>query len=110
MRAQVKPVPTLDHEHGMASYSVTALAGPVYTMGKLTIENVSDDLRAAILKAWKMPEGSVFNEGVILGFFATHDVNPQLERIFATVNVKYVLKVNDDTRTVDASIRLQRKS
>jgi len=110
MRAQVKPVVTLDHEHGTASYAVSAVAGPVYTMGKLTIENVSDDLRATILKAWKMPEGSVFNEGSILGFFATHDVNPQLERIFAAVNVKFVLKINDDARTVDTTIRLTKKS
>ncbi len=110
MRAQVKPVPTLDHEHGTVSYSISAVAGPVYTMGKLTVENVSDDLRASIVKAWKMPEGSVFNEGSILGFFATHDVNPQLERIFAAVKVKYVLKVNDDARTVDTTIRLERKS
>jgi len=110
MRAQVTPVPTLDHEHGTVSYMVSAVAGPVYDMGKLTIENVSDDLRATIVNAWRMPTGSVFNEGSILGFFATHDVNPQLERIFAAVKVKYVLKINDDTRTVDTTIRLERKS
>ena len=110
MRAQVKPVAALDHEHATVSYSVSAVSGPVYAMGKLTIENVSDDLRAAILKAWKMPEGSVFNEGTILGFFATHDVNPQLERIFAAVKVDYVLKINDETRTVDTTIRLTRRS
>jgi hypothetical protein len=79
-------------------------------MGKLTIENVSDDLRALMLKAWKMPEGAVFNEGAVLGFFATHDVNPQLERIFAAVNLKYTLRVNDDTRTVDTTIRLEKRT
>jgi outer membrane protein assembly factor BamA len=110
MRAQVKPVATLDRVSARVSYSVTAVPGPVFNMGKLTIENVSDDLRAAILKAWKMREGSVFDEGAILGFFATHDVNPQLERIFATVKVKYTLRVNDDSHTVDTVIRLERKS
>lgn len=110
MRAQVKPVATLDRSTARVSYSVTALPGPVYTMGKLTIENVSDELRAAILKAWKMPAGSVFNEGAILGFFATYGVNPQLERIFTTVTVKYVLHVKDDSHTVDTTIRLERKS
>ncbi len=110
MRAQVKPIPTLDRSSDRVSYSVTAVPGPVFTMGNLTIENVSDDLRAAILKAWKMPKGSVFNEGAILGFFATYGVNPQLERIFATVKVKYTLHVNDDSHTVDTAIRLERKS
>lgn len=110
MKARVTPISTLDHEHATVSYAVTAVPGPIYTMGKLAIENVSDDLRAAILKAWKMPEGSVFNEGAILGFFATHGVNPQLERIFAAVKVKYVLQVNDEARTVDTTIRLEKRS
>jgi hypothetical protein len=79
-------------------------------MGKLTIENVSDDLRAAILKAWKMPEGAVFNEGAIMGFFATSGVNPQLERIFAVVKIKYTLSPNDETHTVDTVIRLEKRS
>lgn len=110
MKALVKPVSTLDHASATVSYTVTALPGPVYTMGKLTIENVTDDLRTLLLKAWKMPEGTVFNEGAILGFFATHNVNPQLERIFASVKVKYVLQINDDTHTVDTAIRLEKKS
>jgi outer membrane protein assembly factor BamA len=109
MRAQVMPIASRDPSSAKVTYSVTAVAGPVFTMGKLTIENVSDDLRAAILKAWKMPEGSVFNEGAIVGFFATSGVNPQLERIFATVKIKYDLHPNDDSHTVDTTIRLERK-
>ena len=41
-------------------------------MGTLNIENVSDELRTMMLAAWKMPPGAVFNEGSILGFFATY--------------------------------------
>lgn len=108
-RAQVKPVATLDHAAGTVSYTVSAVPGPVYSMGKLTIENVSDDLRAMILKAWKMPEGSVFNEGYILGLMATHDVNPQLERIFAVVKAKYTLNINDASHTVDVVLRLEKR-
>lgn len=110
MKVRVTPAATLDHAAGTVSYAVTADPGAVYTMGKLIIENVSDDLRAAILKAWKMPEGAVFNEGAILGFFATHDVNPQLERIFAAVKIKYTVRLNDDTHTVDTTIRLEKRS
>ncbi|HUH64074.1 MAG TPA: hypothetical protein VLZ50_13805, partial [Terracidiphilus sp.] len=73
------------------------------------IENVSDQLRAAILAAWKMPPGSIFNEGGIIGFFATHEVNPALERVFATVDVKYTLHPNDEARTVDVDLRLERR-
>jgi hypothetical protein len=56
-----------------------------------------------------MPAGAVFNEGAIMGFFATHGVNPALERTFATVNVRYVLRVNDDTHTVDLELILENK-
>jgi outer membrane protein assembly factor BamA len=108
-RAKVTPTPTLDHAAGTVSYTVTAVPGAVYSMGRLTIENVGDDLRASILKAWKMPEGAVFNEGYILGFFATQGANPQLERIWAVVKIKYTLDVHDETHTVDTTIRLEKR-
>jgi outer membrane protein assembly factor BamA len=109
MTASVRPAPTFDHEKGTVSYMVTAESGPVYTMGALTIENVSDELRAAILAAWKMPQGSVFNEGAIRGFFATHGINPGLEQVFATVKIIYSLHLNDENRTVDVALRLEKK-
>ena len=62
-----------------------------------------------MLVAWKMPRGSVFNEGAIRGFFATYMVNPDLERVFATVNVKYTMHLNDDNHSVDLVLRLERK-
>ena len=109
MKASVHPAPTFDHEKGTVNFMVTADPGPVYTMGALTIENVSDDLRALMLSAWKMPQGSVFNEGAILNFFAIGDANPQLKRVFSSVNCKYILKLNDDVRTVDVVLRLEKK-
>lgn len=110
MRAKVTATPTLDHDHASVRYAVSAIPGEVYTMGKLSIENVSDDVRIAILKAWKMPEGAVFNEGAILSFFVTHGGNPQLGRIFAAVKLKYTLTINDEIRTVDTIIRLEHRS
>jgi hypothetical protein len=56
-----------------------------------------------------MHQGAVFNEGAIRGFFATAGVHPALERVFATVNVSYVLHPNDDSHTVDVVLRLDRK-
>lgn len=109
IKASVHPVPTFDREKGTVSYAVTVDPGPVYTMGTLTIENVSDDLRAAMLAAWKMPQGSVFNEGAIRGFFATHGVNPALERVFATVDANYTMHLNDDNHSIDLILRLERK-
>jgi outer membrane protein assembly factor BamA len=109
MKAVVHATPSFDRAQGTVSYAVTVEPGQVYTMGKLTIENVSDDLRAAMLAAWGMPSGAVFNEGAIRGFFATYNVHPALERVFATVNFKYVLHLNDDMHTVDVVLRLEKR-
>jgi outer membrane protein assembly factor BamA len=109
MQASIHPAPSFDRFKGIVSFDVTAEPGPVYTMGQLTIENVSDDLRAAILAKWTVPPGTVFNEGAVRGFFVTHAVNPELERVFAAVNVKYTQQLNDETHTVDLTIRLEKK-
>ena len=70
MKAAVHPMPSFDRAQGTVSFAVTVEPGPVYTMGKLTIENGADDLRAAMLAAWKLPAGAVFNESAVLGFFS----------------------------------------
>lgn len=109
MKAAVNATQTLDHAHSTVAYAVTVTPGPVYTMGTLKVENVADDLRSAIVSAWKMPQGAVFNEGAILGMMATHGVNPMLERVFASVKVNYVLHLNDDNHSVDVTLRLEKR-
>jgi outer membrane protein assembly factor BamA len=112
MQASIHPTPSFDRFKGLVSYDVTAEPGPIYTMGKLTIENVTDDLRASILAAWKVPPGAVFNEGAVRSFFAVTTVGgPQsaLERVFATAKVKYTQLLNDETHSVDVTIRLEKK-
>jgi outer membrane protein assembly factor BamA len=109
LKAIVHPAASFDRAQGTVSYTVTAEPGSVYTMGTLTIQNVSDDLRAAMLAAWKMPAGAAFNEGAIRGFFATYGVNPALERVFATINYSYSLHLNDNARTVDVFLRLEKR-
>jgi hypothetical protein len=79
-------------------------------MGALRIDNVGDDVRTAMLAAWKMPAGVVFNESAVLNFFAIGDANPPLKRLFAGVNCKYVLTLNDDTHTVNVVLRLDKRN
>lgn len=112
MQASIHSAPTFDRFKGTVSYDVTADPGPVYTMGKLAIENVTDELQAAILAAWKIAPGSVFNEGAVRSFFAVTTVGgpkSALEQIFSAVNVNYTQKLNDDTHTVDVTVRLEKK-
>ena len=109
LQASIHPTPSFDRENGTVSYDVAAEPGPVYTMGGLTIENVSDDLRSKMLAAWKIPAGTVFNEGAILSFYASGTTNPSLGRVFASVECKYVLHLNDAAHTVDVVLRLEKK-
>jgi outer membrane protein assembly factor BamA len=109
MEAKVIPTPTFDSEKGIVSYLVTVEPGPVYTMGKLSLENVTDELEAAMLKQWKLAAGTVFDEGAIMDFFATGGENPSLARTFASAKCSYVLKLNDD-KTVDVVLRLDKKA
>ncbi|MGB0064113.1 MAG: POTRA domain-containing protein [Terracidiphilus sp.] len=109
MRASIHPVPNFDRFKATVSYTINVDPGPVYTMGKLSIENVSDDLRTAMLAAWKMPAGSTFNESAIMNFFAIGDANPALARVFSSASCRYTLTLNDGDRTVDVVLHLERK-
>ncbi|MGA3011839.1 MAG: POTRA domain-containing protein [Terracidiphilus sp.] len=109
MQARIYPTPSYDRAHGTVSFAVSAEQGPVYTMGKLTIENIADDLRSAIWSAWKLPTGAVFNESALGSWFAGQDPRSALGRTFASTKCIYKLTRDDDAHTVDVSLRLEKR-
>ncbi|MGA9672460.1 MAG: POTRA domain-containing protein, partial [Terracidiphilus sp.] len=109
MKAAVHPTPTFDRATSTVSFSVTVEPGPVYTMGSLRIDNVSDQLRTTMLAAWKMQAGEIFNESAVLSYYAIGAANPGLQRTFAAANCKYNLALNDNTHTVDVVLRLEKR-
>jgi hypothetical protein len=109
VKAKVQPAATIDLANKAVSYYVSVYPGPAYAMGKLTIDNVTDDLRAAMLAAWKMPEGSVFDESLISAFFSAHSVNPALNQVFSGADCHYTLQFHDDAHTVDVKLTLEKK-
>jgi outer membrane protein assembly factor BamA len=104
----VTPHPQYDDASGVVNYKLEVQPGPVYTMGKLTILNGAEDLRAAMLAAWKLPTGAVFSEKAIADYYSTQGNTP-LGRTFASVNFKYKLTKNVDTHTVDVTLLLEKK-
>lgn len=110
MDCVVTPHPQFDEALGIVNYSLEVQPGPVYTMGKLTIENGADDLRAAMLAAWKLPMGTPFSEKAIHDYFSSQSNQTALGRTFASVNCKYRLVKNIETHTVDVTLRLERKN
>jgi outer membrane protein assembly factor BamA len=109
VRARILPTATLNLTGATAAYTVDVEPGPVYAMGTLTVENVTDDLRAAIIQAFPVHTGATFDEGAIASMTAIHDADSALERVFANNNLRYVLKLHDDTHIVDLVLSLERK-
>jgi outer membrane protein assembly factor BamA len=104
----VTPHPQYDETASSVHYTLEVQPGPVYTMGKLTIQNGAEDLRAAMLAAWKLPEGAVFSESAIRTYFYTQGNTP-LGRTFASANCKYTLKKNIETHIVDVTLRVEKR-
>lgn len=109
LKANVIATPTFDRDKGAVTYVVTVEPGPLYSMGKLSLENVTDELAAQMLKQWKMAAGAAFDESAITDFFATGNEDPSLARTFAMSNCTYALKLNDD-QTVDVVLKLEKKA
>jgi outer membrane protein assembly factor BamA len=108
LKAKIQTTPSYDRSTGTVSFAVTAVPGPVYAMGALKIGNVADDLRNAMIAAWKIPAGTTFNESAVLTYFM-QDRNTPLGRTFAAVNCKFEYSLNDDAHTVDVTLRLERR-
>jgi|CZKF01.1.fsa_nt_gi outer membrane protein insertion porin family len=108
MDCVVTPLPQYDNTNGIVNYTLEVQPGQVYTMGKLTIENGADDLRAAMLAAWKMPAGAIFNASAIQTYYSSQG-NSALGRTFASANCKYTLTTNPDTHTVDVTLRVEKR-
>jgi outer membrane protein insertion porin family len=109
LKAQVIPTPVYDRARGTVSYLVSVQPGPQYTMGELKVENVDEPMREKIAAALPLSSGAPFNEGAIISMTATHNVNPDLERFFATENLFYKLNLNDDAHTVDVDLTPEKK-
>jgi outer membrane protein assembly factor BamA len=108
MDCVVTPHPQYDDANGVVNYTIEVQPGPVYTMGKLTIQNGADDLRAAMLAAWKIPVGAVFNASTIQTYYSSQGNTP-LGRTFASANCKFELTKNIDTHTVDVALRVEKR-
>jgi outer membrane protein assembly factor BamA len=109
MNCVVTPHPQYDDANSIANYTFEVQPGPIYTMGKLTIENAGDDLRTAMLAAWKLPAGAVFSEKAIQDYYASQGNKTALGRTFASLNCKYKLAANEDTHIVDVTLSLEKK-
>ncbi len=105
----VSPRPVLNDAAGTVNYFVDVTPGPIYHMGLLRFDNVSDQLRALLLHYWEMMPGDVFNQSYVSDFFMKAQAqDPTLRRTLAGVKTSINASADPTTRQVNLVITLAR--
>ena len=106
---KITPHAVLDDAAGTVSYTVDVDPGPVYHLGFVKFDNVSDDLRKLLIHNWQMMPGDVFNEVYVATFIEkAKDQDPVLRRSLADVKTKYDATADPQTHVVNVVIRLEK--
>jgi outer membrane protein assembly factor BamA len=106
----VTMTPAIDEAAGTVNYTIDAEPGPVYHLGLLKFENVSDAMRALLMRSWQMMPGDPFNEGYLSNFiFLAQKNDPVLQRSLVGVKAVYNVHADPDTRDVNVIVRLERQ-
>jgi outer membrane protein assembly factor BamA len=106
---KVTPVPELDETAGVVNYNVRVEPGHVYRLAFVKFENVSDELRIRLMRAWTMLPGDPFDAGYMDGFVQrAQKQDPALARTLAAVKVTYKAQADPVTHEVNCVIRLEK--
>jgi outer membrane protein assembly factor BamA len=106
---KITPHPTFDTHTGTVSYSVDVEPGPVYHLGFVKFDNVSDELRTLLIRNWQMMPGDVFDESYVSNFLVkAQQQDPVLKRTLAGVKAKFDATADQQTREVNVVIRLEK--
>lgn len=75
LRAKIDAAPRFDAANHAVSYAITVEPGPVFTMGELSLLNLSDAQKADVLKYWPMRQGDVYDATVAVSFLLKNKAN-----------------------------------
>jgi hypothetical protein len=75
LRAKIDAAPRFDAAAHTVSYAVTVTPGPVFRMGELSLVNLNDQQRAAVLRLWPMQEGDVYDATIANTFLLKNKAN-----------------------------------
>ena len=108
---KVEPKAEFDDETGLANFTVEIDPGPVYRLGLVKFENVSDDLRKLLMRSWQMLPGDVFDESYVANFVGNAEkAEPVLMRSLAGVKSIFDVRADPQTHQVNVLIRFERAS
>lgn len=99
----------LDEVNNTANYTVELTPGPVYHLGILRFDNVSDAMRAELMRNWQMLPGDTFDENYLESFVAKAETtDPVLHRSLVGVTTHYDVRADPTSHVVNVAIRLEK--
>jgi outer membrane protein assembly factor BamA len=106
---EIVPHPEFDEAASVVSYTVEIKPGPVYHLGLLRFDNVSDELKKLLMRNWQMMPGDPFDAGYVEGFLiSAQNSDPMLMRTLAGVKPTYTVMADPQTHEVNCVIKLER--
>lgn len=106
---KITPAPRLDDANSTVNYDVSIDPGPVYHLAFVKFENVTDQLRALLIKNWQMMPGDPFDETYVAGFvIAVQKSDPVLRATLANVKARYNITADTQSHDVNVVLRLER--
>jgi outer membrane protein assembly factor BamA len=107
---KLTPTPQFDESTTTVNYNVAIEPGPVYHLGFVKFDNVSDELRTFLIRNWQMLPGEPFNESYVASFIATVQQNdPVLRRSLAGIKTTFDAVADPQTHDVNVVIRLAKQ-
>lgn len=99
-----------DDKAGAANYTIHANPGPVYHLGFVKFEGISDDVHTLLMKNWQMLPGDPYDEAYPSNFMlkAQHG-DPQLRNALAGLKASYDVHTDPVDHIVNLSIRLEKQ-
>jgi len=103
------PHSQIDEAAGTVDYTLEVNAGPVYHLGFVKFDNVSDQMRALLMKNWQMLPGDPFDASYAGNFILTaQKQDPVLQRSLVGVKAKLDVTADPQTHEVNLVMRFER--
>ena len=107
---KVTPQAVFHDADSTMSYNVNVDPGPVYHLGFVKFDNVSDQLRILLIRNWQMLPGDPFDQSYVANFLIkAQQQDPVLARSLVGVKAAFTVMANPDTHDVNVLIRLEKQ-
>jgi outer membrane protein assembly factor BamA len=105
----ITPHPLLNDATGTVDYAVDINRGPVYHLGLIRFDNVSDDLRKLLMRNWQLLPGDPFDDSYVAMFLGNAQrSDPILQRTLATVKASFDVRADPVSHDVNLVIKLEK--